>query len=141
MIELVLDFKKDTALYVQLYRHIKTDIENGRIQPHERIPSIRQAAKELQLSRTTVENAYAQLSLEGYLYSRNKSGYYACDMGEEFLHMEKERDDWAKKWSHEQQRHEEYIDENNLNLPLWRKYYNYIISNRGKSLFLNTEPQ
>ena len=68
-------------LYDALYRAIKQDILVGRLRPGEKLPSKRALAQHLRLSVVTVQNAYAQLVAEGYLYSREKSGYFVEDVG------------------------------------------------------------
>ena len=47
-----------------------------------KLPSIRKGASELQMSRTTMENAYMLLAAEGYIVSRPQSGYYVTDIAE-----------------------------------------------------------
>lgn len=64
------------SLYEQLYRHIREDILSGRLAPGEKLPSKRALARHLSVSVITVENAYAQLMAEGYLYSRPKRGFF-----------------------------------------------------------------
>lgn len=66
-----------TPLYLQLYHYIKTDILDGSILPLEKLPSLRNLSKSLDLSLTTIELAYNQLLVEGYIYSRPQSGYFA----------------------------------------------------------------
>ncbi|MDO5602605.1 MAG: PLP-dependent aminotransferase family protein [Oscillospiraceae bacterium] len=72
---LVLNKNSAVPLYEQLYTGLKQGVETGRLPPGERLASIRQAAGELSLSRTTVETAYARLCLEGYAEARPQSGY------------------------------------------------------------------
>lgn len=62
--------------YAYLYKCIKEDILEGRIQAGERLPSKRTLAEHLQVSVATVETAYAQLAAEGYLDAREKRGYF-----------------------------------------------------------------
>lgn len=80
--ELVLTYDMDArgeeSLYVYLCRCIRADVERGSIAPDERLPSKRALARHLGVSVITVEAAYAQLLAEGYIYSRPRSGYYAC---------------------------------------------------------------
>ena len=64
-----------TPLYQQLYEQIKKEILAGIRSADAGLPSIRTMAKELQLGKNTVENAYAQLVLEGYVRVRPGSGY------------------------------------------------------------------
>ena len=68
------------SLYEYLYKCIKNDILMGNIRPGEKLPSKRTFAKNLGISVITVENAYAQLVAEGYLYSMPKRGFYAADL-------------------------------------------------------------
>ena len=69
------DSRGKTPLYVVLYRSIKNDILLGRLTAHEKLPSKRNLAQHLMISVVTVENTYAQLVLEGYIYTREKKGY------------------------------------------------------------------
>lgn len=64
------------ARYDYLYRCIKEDILSGRLAAGERLPSKRALARHLETAVVTVENAYAQLAAEGYLYAREKRGYF-----------------------------------------------------------------
>lgn len=72
------DFQTNSEipLYLQLYQYIKDTILEGGIRPAERLPSLRSLSKSLGLSLTTVELAYNQLLVEGYIYSKPQSGYY-----------------------------------------------------------------
>lgn len=64
------------ARYDYLYRCIKEDILDGRLQADEKLPSKRALAQHLELAVVTVENAYAQLVAEGYVYAQEKRGYF-----------------------------------------------------------------
>ncbi len=72
--------KKDTSLYIQIYEYIKKDIENGNIKAHQKLPSKRSLAQHHNISTITVQNAYLQLYSEGYIYSKERSGYFAYDI-------------------------------------------------------------
>jgi len=63
-------------IYLQLYTYIKNEIINNNISANEKLPSIRQLSKELGFSKNTISAAYEQLVAEGYITSRDKSGYY-----------------------------------------------------------------
>lgn len=68
------------SLYEHLYKCIKNDILQGNIHPGEKLPSKRTFAKNLGISIITVENAYAQLMAEGYIYSIPKKGYFVTNL-------------------------------------------------------------
>lgn len=72
---ILLEERDGDPLYVQIYRQIKEMIAAGQLRPGERLPSTRALAATLAVGRNTVENAYAQLVVEGYVSSRQGSGY------------------------------------------------------------------
>jgi GntR family transcriptional regulator/MocR family aminotransferase len=72
---LQVDHNNRQPVYQQIYEQIKHDILMGKLSVGTKITSTRALAKELQIGRNTVENAYAQLVLEGYLTNIPSSGY------------------------------------------------------------------
>lgn len=64
------------TLYHHLYECIKNDIIKGILKENDPIPSKRSFAKNLGISVITIENAYAQLMAEGYIYSVPKKGFF-----------------------------------------------------------------
>ena len=80
MLTYVLDPTEKSPLYEQLYNRIKNDISAGKIERGDKLPSKRLMARHMQVSVITVENAYAQLNAEGYIYSVEKKGYFAADI-------------------------------------------------------------
>lgn len=70
------DENNHKSLYQQLYTFIKNDILEGHLIADEKLPSKRTFAKNLGISIITIENAYAQLMAEGYIYSLPKKGFY-----------------------------------------------------------------
>ena len=66
----------NTSLYQYLYQCILQDIRKGVIGPGEQLPSKRALASHLSVGLITVENAYAQLQQEGYIYSIPFRGYF-----------------------------------------------------------------
>lgn len=63
--------------YYTLYSLIRDDILCGRIKEGEKLPSKRVFAEELGVSVVTVQLAYDQLLAEGYVRSKERSGFYA----------------------------------------------------------------
>ena len=68
------------SLYEHLYKCIKNDIMSGQLKSGDKLPSKRSFAKNLDISTITVENAYAQLMAEGYIYSLPKRGYFVSEV-------------------------------------------------------------
>lgn len=71
-----LDPNNKGELYHTLYVKIKEASEQGVIKKGEKLPSVREAAAQLGVSRTTVENAYARLCIEGIAESFPQRGYF-----------------------------------------------------------------
>jgi len=63
-------------LYEALYRAIRGDILSGTLRPGEKLPSKRCLARNLEVSKITVETAYNQLLSEGYIRSQERQGYF-----------------------------------------------------------------
>lgn len=70
--------KRDAAqsAYLQLYEQLRGDIVAGAYPNGSKLPSKRQLADDALVSLVTVEHAYAILCDEGYIESRERSGYY-----------------------------------------------------------------
>jgi GntR family transcriptional regulator/MocR family aminotransferase len=64
-----LDRDSDQPLRSQLETGLRDAIRDGRLQPGERLPSSREFARELGVSRGLVQECYGQLLSEGYLDS------------------------------------------------------------------------
>ena len=62
--------------YMQLYIHMREDIVNGIYPYGTRLPSKRFIAAEIGISLVTVEHTYAILVDEGYVETRQRSGYF-----------------------------------------------------------------
>jgi GntR family transcriptional regulator/MocR family aminotransferase len=72
--EIMLDASLSVPLYKQLYERLRGAILAGQLERGARLPSTRQLASELGISRNTTVLAYEQLLLEGYLESRVGQG-------------------------------------------------------------------
>ncbi len=66
-------------LHRQLYEALRRAILDGKLSAGDRLPSSRELAQDLNLSRNTVLAALNQLGVEGYLVSRVGSGTFVND--------------------------------------------------------------
>ena len=66
-------------MYISIYEHIKEDILKGNLAKDEKLPSKRILAKNLNVSINTIINAYDILVVEGYIYAKEKKGYFVSD--------------------------------------------------------------
>ena len=81
-----------TKAYITVYQHIQKKIINGSYVYGKKIPSKRQTALEENVSVITVEHAYELLEDEGYIESKQRSGYFVSyrdgDIFESDVHAE-----------------------------------------------------
>ena len=68
--------KNIRPVYLQIYKQIKDDIISGNYPYNSKLPSKRLLADETETSTVTVEHAYALLCDEGYVESRERSGFF-----------------------------------------------------------------
>lgn len=71
-------FKNDeTPKYVQVANYIKNLIDKRKIKEGDKLPTIRELSKKLEVNNVTIVSAYNKLKLEGYAYQKVGSGSYA----------------------------------------------------------------
>ena len=66
--------------YYALYVAIRGDIARGNLTAGQKLPSKRALAEHLGISVISVQTAYEQLLAEGYISSRERSGYFVSDI-------------------------------------------------------------
>ncbi len=130
--------QKRRILYIQMkkyyavYKDIKKRILSSEYVAGDKLPSKRVAADKYGCSVITVESAYGMLLDEGYIESRERSGYFVCkidalykgDIGEfRIEHLDEGI-----------QRHEKQ----DFEYSLWFKTIRKVISERGEELFVKS---
>jgi GntR family transcriptional regulator/MocR family aminotransferase len=73
---IAVDRKATKPLYQQIYEAYRSRIVRGELRGGELVPSTRELARELRISRLPVVNAYSQLLAEGHFESRVGSGTF-----------------------------------------------------------------
>lgn len=79
MLHINIDKENKQSLSQQICNDIKSYILQGILKPEEKLPSSRELARYVNVSRNTVIESYEQMIAEGYLYSKNGSGTYIGD--------------------------------------------------------------
>lgn len=78
MLYLSIDRDKSSPMIRQLYTQLRTKILEGDLAAGDKLPSTRKVAEELCISRNVVMEAYEQLLAEGFILSRQGSGYFVA---------------------------------------------------------------
>lgn len=63
-------------IYEQLYNGIVRLVSSGELAPDEKLPAVREVAKQFGINPNTVQKAYAQLEQSGLIYSIPAKGSY-----------------------------------------------------------------
>ena len=79
----LLDDNSPLPFYKQLYNQIRVRILSGDLAADFKLPSVRELAAQLSTSRNTVDGAYQELYAEGFIYSRERSGYFVSALDQE----------------------------------------------------------
>jgi len=66
-------------LYYQLSEVLKTQIEEGNLEPHERLPSERELSEHYDVSRMTARKALSEIESEGYIYRSQGKGSFVAE--------------------------------------------------------------
>lgn len=75
-----IDKNSKTPVYEQIYEHFSHEILQGILISGDVLPATRKLAKDLGISRNTVDRAYQQLKIEGYISSTVGSGFTVNDI-------------------------------------------------------------
>lgn len=136
--------------YLQLYDYIKGAVLSGEIREGEKLPSLRGLAKSLGLSVTTIELAYSQLTVEGYIYSKPQSGYYINSVlpPESFYDSTltdpgslRQPDCSPLDLTLETHTPDFYYDPECFDFNKWKKCVNKVITEYSPLLFFESDPQ
>ena len=79
----IIDTSSSLPAYQQLYMQVREDIIGGIYPFGSKIPSKRTVALDSNISTVTVEHAYALLCDEGYIESRERSGFFVIFRAED----------------------------------------------------------
>jgi len=123
-------FKEGSPKYKQIYEQLKLYIENGNILVNEQLPSIRQLADSLAVSRNTTLNAYEQLLAEGYIRSEGRKGYFVNEL-EPYLFKNVSSPAFSKETDlieHVLDFRAGAVDQQHFPLKIWRRISNQVLT-------------
>ena len=130
---LPLDRNSPEPLYRQLYLCIRDAVENGHLKKGEKLPSVRKLSEDLSLSCTTVESAYQQLCVEGYVKAEPHRGYFAL-AAQRSSFGRRAPTPTAPRPEGTPVRYNfgsDCVDENSMDLTIWRRNVRNALNRRG----------
>ncbi|MBQ3038737.1 MAG: GntR family transcriptional regulator [Clostridia bacterium] len=73
---IVLSSKDSRPLHEQITEKMKNLIIGGYLKEDDKVPSVRELASQLAINPNTIQKAYKNLELEGYIFSKPAKGYF-----------------------------------------------------------------
>ncbi|MBW4841183.1 MAG: GntR family transcriptional regulator [Paenibacillaceae bacterium] len=83
--DILLSHSSGEPIYLQIVMQIRDSILQGKLTPGTALPSIRQLAKDLQISVITTKRAYNELEQEGLIDSVVGKGSFVSGGNQEFI--------------------------------------------------------
>jgi GntR family transcriptional regulator len=71
-----LNYSSGMPMYEQIKEKIKQDIFSGKLKNNDVLPSVRQLAKDLNVSMITTKRTYMELEHEGFIYTISGRGTF-----------------------------------------------------------------
>ena len=77
-----LDYRDARPIYTQIVDNFKNQIASGILQSGEKLPSVRELAGELAINPNTIQRAYRELELAGWIATVPGKGCFVCGLPE-----------------------------------------------------------
>ena len=74
-----LDYRDGRPIYIQIVDDLRQQIALGVLPPGEKLPSVRDLAAQLSINPNTIQRAYRQLEMEGWICTVSGKGCFACE--------------------------------------------------------------
>src|SRR5699024_6892188 len=87
--QIIISNSSKEPIYEQITNQIKSSILSGDLQEGASLPSIRQLAKDLQISVITTKRAYEELEKAGFIYSIVGKGSFVAEQNLEVIREKK----------------------------------------------------
>ena len=75
-----IDNSSSRAIYQQIIDQVKRDIALGKLQPGEKLATVRELAVQLIINPNTIGKAYRQLEQEGIIITRSGAGAFVAEL-------------------------------------------------------------
>lgn len=82
---IIISGQSGIPIYEQIKEQIKTSILTGELTENAPLPSLRQLARDLQVSLVTTTRAYSELELEGFVQTMPGKGVYVKKIDDAFV--------------------------------------------------------
>lgn len=134
MEKIIIDDTQTEPYYIQIYNYFKEEIISGSISKGSKLPSIRGLSSDIKVSKTTVESAYNQLLVEGYINNIPKKGYFVVNLKDYNFIVDR-----VSTLNKQEKEVECYlnsgVDKNSFDIKVWKKLYGNVLSEQKSEIF------
>ncbi len=85
-----MDFDPNLPIYLQIIEFLKTDIVIGKLNPGDKLPSVRGLSESYHVNMNTVMRAYEELERQGITYTQRGMGTFVSKDTDIMLQLKKE---------------------------------------------------
>ncbi|MDI6530710.1 PLP-dependent aminotransferase family protein [Bacillus mycoides] len=140
-----LQLESKTPIYLQIYEYMKREISQGSLPAGTRLPSHRNLAVQLNVSRITVESAYQQLLAEGYVESKPKRGIFVAEVDIDVIQNKQQvvsnSANNIKKEQYDYNCSQGLIDQKAFPITNWKRALQETLFQYENELFAREDPQ
>ena len=73
-----LDYRDARPIYSQIFDNVRSQIGAGVLEPGDKLPSVRELASQLAINPNTIQRAYRELEMAGWIATVPGKGCFVC---------------------------------------------------------------
>ena len=77
-----LNYRDSRPIYEQIKDGLRKLVVSGAVKKDEKLPSVRELATQLSINPNTIQKAYRELEMEGYIYTVAGRGSFAAEFAD-----------------------------------------------------------
>jgi GntR family transcriptional regulator len=95
-----MEFSESKNIFLQIEEWLNNRILEKKINPGERIPSVRELAEDMEVNRNTVMRSYSEMENKGIIENKRGIGFFVADEAPEIIHAMQKREFFEKELPH-----------------------------------------
>lgn len=118
--------------YEIVYKKYRDDMINGYLKKGDQIPSIRESCEIFKFSQTTIEKAYNQLLIDGYIMNIPQKGYYVS-IDEERVRLHKQFEAYQivqQPVTYLYDLRSQTVSQDSFEMNIWKRYLKSILDDK-----------
>lgn len=119
--------------YEIVYNKYRDDMMNGYLKKGDQLPSIRESCEIFKMSQTTIERAYSQLLMDGYIINLPQRGYYVS-IEEERVYLHRQFDQYQvihQPVTYLYDLRSQTVSQDSFEMNIWKRYLKNVLDDIG----------